>query len=316
MEKVLVQHQAPAGLVQWVRRRTSRAKTAKFMGHGGVSLILATGSAGMVTAAYSSGTPALGVGPGNAPCYVAADADIEAAAAGIVSSKPYDNGLICGAEHNLVVDEEVRDAFVPALEGHGAAVLNAEETRRFIAAAVGPGGHTFVGRVIGQSAQAIADSVGISRSYLIKLIVVPAAADAIEQGSPLAKEKLAPLLSLFTVHGEDDGFALCRRILAAHGTGHTAVIHTRLPERAARFGLAMPASRIIVNGPAVQGVSGVTSGLVPSYVLGCGTWGGNSTTDNVSYRNLQNIKRLAHFLPPAAPEGIGPPLRTHDTPPG
>jgi acetaldehyde dehydrogenase/alcohol dehydrogenase len=316
MEKVLVQHQAPRALLQWVRRRTSRTKTAKFMGHEGVSLVLATGSAGMVAAAYSSGTPALGVGPGNAPCYIAADADIETAAFGIISSKPYDNGLICGAEHNLVVDEEVRDAFVPALERHGAAVLNAEETRRFIAAAVGPDGRAFVGRVIGQSAQAIADRVGISRSYPIKLIVVPAAVDAVEQGSPLAKEKLAPLLSLFTVHGEDDGFALCRRILVAHGAGHTAVIHTRLPERAARFGLAMPASRIIVNGPAVQGVSGVTSGLVPSYVLGCGTWGGNSTTDNVSYRNLQNIKRLAHFLPPAATGGIGSPLRTHDTPLG
>jgi acyl-CoA reductase-like NAD-dependent aldehyde dehydrogenase len=303
VEKVLAQHQAPAGLVQWVRQRTSRAKTAKFMSHDGVSLILATGSAGMVTAAYSSGTPALGVGPGNAPCYIAADADIEAAASGVVSSKPYDNGLICGAEHNLVVDEKVRDVFAAALERHGAAVLNAEETRQFIAAALGPDGHAFVHRVIGQSAQAIAGSVGISRSYPIKLIVVPVAADVIEQGSPLAREKLAPLLSLFTVHGEDDGFALCRRILLGHGAGHTAVIHTRLPERADRFGLAMPASRIIVNGPAVQGVSGVTSGLVPSYVLGCGTWGGNSTTDNVSYRNLQNIKRLARFLSPEAGPG-------------
>ena len=303
MEKVLAQHQAPAGIMQWVRRRTSRAKTAKFMSHDGVSLVLATGGAGMVTAAYRSGTPALGVGPGNAPCYVAADADIEAAGFGIVSSKPYDNGLICGAEHNLVVDEGVRDALVAALVRHGAAVLDAEEATRFMAATVRPNGQDFVGRVIGQSAQTIADMVGISRSFPIKLIVVPVPVEAVGQGSPFAKEKLAPFLSLFTVHGEEEGFALCRRILMGQGAGHTATIHSGSAERVDRFALAMPASRIIVNGPAVQGVSGVTSGLIPSYVLGCGTWGGNSTTDNVSYRNLQNIKRLARFLPPDA--GVG-----------
>jgi acetaldehyde dehydrogenase/alcohol dehydrogenase len=298
MEKVLTQHQAPAGLMQWVRKRTSRAKTAKFMSHDGVSLILATGGAGMVTAAYRSGTPALGVGPGNAPCYVAADADIEAAAFGIVSSKPYDNGLICGAEHNLVVDEEVREAFVGALVRHGAAVLDAEEAARFAAGAVRPNGQDFVGRVIGQAAKEIAESVGISRSYPIKLIVVPVPVEAVGQSSPFAKEKLAPVLSLFTVRGEGEAFDLCRRILRGQGAGHTAIVHSASAERVDRFALAMPASRIIVNGPAVQGVSGVTSGLIPSYVLGCGTWGGNSTTDNVSYRNLQNIKRLARFLPP------------------
>jgi acetaldehyde dehydrogenase/alcohol dehydrogenase len=303
MEKVLAQHQAPPGLMQWVRKRTSRAKTAKFMSHDGVSLVMATGGAGMVTAAYRSGTPALGVGPGNAPCYVAADADIEAAAFGVVSSKPYDNGLICGAEHNLVVDAEVRDAFTAALTRHGAAVLDADEVARFAAAAIRPNGQDFVGRIIGQTAQAIADSVGISRSHPIKLIVVPVPVEAVEQGSPFAKEKLAPFLSLFTVRGEEEGFALSGRILIGQGAGHTAIVHSASTERVDRFALAMPASRIIVNGPAVQGVSGVTSGLIPSYVLGCGTWGGNSTTDNVSYRNLQNIKRLARFVPPDV--GVG-----------
>ena len=308
MEKVLTQHRAPPELMQWVRKRTSRAKTAKFMSHDGVSLVLATGGAGMVTAAYRSGTPALGVGSGNAPCYIAADADIEAAAFGIVSSKPYDNGLICGAEHNLVVDEEVCGALAAALERHGAAVLDAAEVKRFAAAAVKPNGRDFVGLMIGQSAKSIADAVGISRSYPIKLIVVPVPVDAVDQGSPFAKEKLAPFLSLFTARGEDDAVALCLRILAGQGAGHTAIIHSRSPERVARFGLTVPASRIIVNGPGVQGVSGVTSGLVPSYTLGCGTWGGNSTTDNVTYRNLQNIKRLAHFVSPspgAAPGAAG-----------
>ncbi|MCX7310743.1 MAG: aldehyde dehydrogenase family protein [Alphaproteobacteria bacterium] len=301
MENVLAHHGAPDGLMQWVRKRTSRAKTAKFMSHDGVSLVLATGGAGMVTVAYRSGTPALGVGPGNAPCYIAADADIEAVAFGIVSSKPYDNGLICGAEHNLVVDDAVRAALIAALERHGTAVLSAGEAEKVAAVAIRPNGGEFAGRIIGQAASTIAEFAGIARPYPIQLIVVPATVDAVEQGSPFAKEKLAPVLSLFTVRGEDEAFALSRRILAGQGAGHTAIIHSRSPERIDRFGLAMPASRIIANGPAVQGVSGVTSGLVPSYVLGCGTWGGNSTTDNVSYRNLQNIKRLAHFVPPVQP---------------
>lgn len=301
MESVLTQHRVPMYLMQWVRQRSSRSKTAKFMSHGGVSLILATGGAGMVTAAYRSGKPVLGVGPGNAPAYIAADADIEAAALAIISSKPYDNGLICGAEHNLVVDVEVRDALVVALERYGAAVLNPEEAKSFTTFAVQPNGHAFVSRIIGQAAKATADIFGIVRPNPIKLIVVPVPVDAVDRGSPFAKEKLAPLLSLFTVRGDEDAFTLCRRILAGQGAGHTAIIHTRSPERADRFGLAMPVSRILVNTPGVQGICGITTGLVPSYTLGCGTWGGNSTTDNVSYHNLQNIKRLAHIMTPAPP---------------
>jgi acetaldehyde dehydrogenase/alcohol dehydrogenase len=295
MQRALGENDAPTDLVQWVRQRSSRNRTAKFMSHPDVSLILATGGAGMVKAAYSSGTPAIGVGPGNTPVYVAADADIEAAARAIVASKPFDNGLICGAEHNLVVDAKVRDTFAAALERHGAAMLDPDEAKRFASGAIEPDGHAFVPKMIGQAAAAIADVVGITRSYPIKLIVVPAATEEVDRGTPLAHEKLAPLLSLFTVEGEEQALALCRGILAGQGAGHTAVIHTRSPERADRFGLAMPASRILVNSPAVQGIMGNTTGLVPSYTLGCGTFGGNSTTDNVTYKNLLNIKRLAHF---------------------
>jgi acetaldehyde dehydrogenase/alcohol dehydrogenase len=151
-------------------------------------------------------------------------------------------------------------------------------------------------RLIGQDAQTIASFTGIERSYPVKLIVVPVSIDEVERKSPFAREKLAPLLSLFAVDGEADAFALCRGILAAQGAGHTAIVHTRSSERAGRFGLAMPAGRILVNLPAVQGICGIATGLVPSYTLGCGTFGGNSTTDNVSYRNLQNIKRLAHAV--------------------
>ena len=305
MERVLEQQGVPPDLLQWVRQRSSRAKTARFMSHPHVSLILATGGAGMVTAAYSSGTPALGVGPGNAPAYIAGDADVDAAALCIASSKPYDNGLICGAEHNLVVDATVRETFIAALERHGAAVLNPNEAHGFAARAVASDGRAFVPQMIGQAAASIAAVAGITRPYPIKLIVVPAGTEEVDRGGPLAHEKLAPLLSLFTVAGEEAAIDLCRRILAGQGAGHTAIVHTRSEALADRFGLAMPASRILVNSPGVQGVSGTTTGLVPSFTLGCGTFGGNSTTDNVNYRNLQNIKRLARFT--GTPDDSAPP---------
>jgi acetaldehyde dehydrogenase/alcohol dehydrogenase len=219
MKSVLEQNRAPPDLLQWVRSRSSRHKTMRFMTHRDVSLILATGGAAMVEAAYSSGTPALGVGPGNCPAYIAADAEIDAAARAIVLSKPYDNGLICGAEHNLVVDASLREAFMTALERHGAAVLGTEETTRFISLTVEPSGRRFDPRIIGQAAQTIAGLVGIKREYPIKLIVVPSQLDAVEQFSALAGEKLAPVLSLFSVGTEEEALALCRRVLTFQGAG-------------------------------------------------------------------------------------------------
>jgi acetaldehyde dehydrogenase/alcohol dehydrogenase len=157
-------------------------------------------------------------------------------------------------------------------------------------------GRHFDRRIIGQAAQVIAEAVGIAREHDVKLIVVPSPSDAVDQQSALAGEKLAPVLSLFTVQTEDEALALCRRLLAFQGAGHTASIHTRSRDRAERFALLLPASRILVNSPAVQGICGMTTNLTPSFTLGCGTFGGNSTTDNVSYRNLQNIKRLAFVV--------------------
>lgn len=304
IERTLAEAGVPAHLVQWVRHRSSRSKTAQFMAHPSVSLILATGGSGMVKAAYRSGTPALGVGPGNAPVYIAADANVTAAAACIVASKPYDNGLICGAEHNLVVDAGVGEALVAALARQGAAVLTLEEVERLCRAVLRSDRKALRSTAIGQAAPIIARLACIERDYPIKLIVAPVSAGEVDGRTAFAREKLAPLLSLFTVDGEADAFALCRAILAVEGAGHTAVIHTRSPELADRFGLAMPAGRILLNVPAVQGISGIATGLVPSYTLGSGTFGGNSTTDNVSYRNLQNLKRLARAVAPA-PEAPG-----------
>jgi acyl-CoA reductase-like NAD-dependent aldehyde dehydrogenase len=304
IHRVLEAEGAPADLVLWVKKRGSRKLTQQFMKHPDVSLILATGGAAMVQAAYSSGTPALGVGPGNAPCWIAPDADLAAAAGAIVMSKSFDNGVICGAEHNLVVDVSVRDDFVGQLESAGAAVLAPEEAERFLAAAVDPATNRFRGEMVGQTAATIAAFTGVERPYEIKVIVVPGTWDG--EDSPLAGEKMTPVLSFFDVADDDEAIALSRRLLGYMGSGHTSIVHSQDPDRIARFGASMPTSRILANSPGAHGVFGVTTGLVPSLTLGCGTFGGNSTTDNVSFKNLRNVKRLARVIQPGAGDADHP----------
>jgi acyl-CoA reductase-like NAD-dependent aldehyde dehydrogenase len=297
IQQALVDAGAPKDLVQWIPKRTSRKKTAMYLGHPGVSLVLATGGSGMVKAAYSSGTPAIGVGPANTPVFIGADADPAQVAASVVMSKSFDNGLICGAEHNLIVEQSLRARLVEELEKAGAAVLTPEETKRFVMTAVDPANGHWRGQIVGQAAQAIAGFMKITRPFPIKVLIVPT--EEVSARNPLAGEKIFPVLSLFTARDAQDGVSKARQLLAFHGAGHTAGIHSRDPQLIEQFGREMPVGRILVNSPSVQGVVGVTSGLDPSFTLGCGTFGGNSTTDNVSYRNLLNIKRLAHVVPPA-----------------
>jgi acetaldehyde dehydrogenase/alcohol dehydrogenase len=278
--------------------------TTLMMRHSGVSLILATGGTSMVRAAYSSGKPAIGVGPGNVPALVAADADIEHAARCIVMSKSFDNGLICGSENHVVVNARGRAALVEALERNGAAVLAPEEVFRFSAAVIDPEHGGFAARAIGQSARRIAKATGIERPYAIKVIVVPI--DRISHDNPFAREKLMPVASLVTAASDEAGIALCHELLKIEGIGHSAVIHSRDKALIDRFSAALPVSRVLVNCPASQGVGGLCSGLLPSFTLGCGTFGGNSTTDNVSYHNLFNIKRVAEFVAPPDWQGGTP----------
>jgi acyl-CoA reductase-like NAD-dependent aldehyde dehydrogenase len=287
---VLAAHEAPVALLQSVER-ASRTRTAMFMRHPQVALILATGGTAMVKAAYSSGTPAIGVGSGNVPALVCADADPAAAAAAVVQSKAFDHGIICGSEDNLVVDVAVGVPFRAALEAAGAAVCGEEETARVVAAAFDPGDGHLRRDTLGQSAQAIAEAAGVARDRPVRVLVLPLGLDQVD--GPLGREKLAPLLSLFGVDGTDQGLEVCRRLLANQGAGHTAVIHTGDQALQQRFAEEVPASRVLVNGPATHGCIGVGNGLTPSLTLGCGTFGGNSTTDNVTYTNLLNIKRLA-----------------------
>ncbi len=293
IQQVLRQHGAPSDLVQWVVSRSSRRTTTALMRHPDVGLVLATGGPAMVKAAYSSGTPAIGVGPGNAPVLISADADIGHAARSAVLSKSFDNGLICAAENNLVVEARVRARLIVELERAGAAVLTLEETARFLRTALDPQKRRFQPSIIGQDAATLAELAGIQRRYPIQLLVIPTELVAAE--NCLAAEKLAPVLSLFTVADADEGLRVCRALLAIDGSGHTAIIHTRNAELSERFAAAMPASRILVNSPGTHGVIGLTTGLMPSMTLGCGTFGGTSTTDNITYRHLLNIKRIAYY---------------------
>jgi acyl-CoA reductase-like NAD-dependent aldehyde dehydrogenase len=271
---------APADLVQWLGSGGSREMTAALMGHRDVGLVLATGGRDMVRAAYTSGNPAIGVGPGNAPALVSVDADLRHVARSIVLSKSFDNGLICGAENHLVVESSAREQLVAALQREGAAVLTDAESSRLRAAVEDPGTGRLSTSAVGQDAETLAAFAHMNRPSGVRILVVPAT--AVVARDYLPGEKLAPVVSLFTVPDIDEGIRVCRALLDVEGIGHTAVIHTQNNALVQRFAASMPASRILVNSPATQGLLGLTTGLVPSLTLGCGTWGGTSTTNSVT----------------------------------
>jgi acetaldehyde dehydrogenase / alcohol dehydrogenase len=284
---------APIDLVQWLGPGSSQQTVAALMSHKHVGMLLATGGQAMVQAAYRSGKPAIGVGPGNAPTLILADADLTHAALSTVQSKSFDNGLICGAENHLVVEARVRARLIAELEQQGAAVLTSDESAAFLDAAVSPETHRFRPEVVGQDAATLAKLARIERPYHIKLLVIPT--ESLVAENYLAAEKLAPVVSLFTVADLHEGLEVCRRLLEIDGAGHTAVIHTRDSELSRFFAAEIPASRILVNSPATQGLMGLTTGMVPSLTLGCGTWGGSSTTNSITYRDLLNIKHVAYY---------------------
>ena len=293
IQRVLRDAGAPTELVQWLGANSSRATTTALMSHSDVGMVLATGGHAMVQAAYRSGTPAIGVGPGNAPVLISADADLRHAARSIVLSKSFDNGLICGAENHLVVEASARGRLIAELIQRGAAILTKVESARFRDAAVSPQTNRLLSTIIGQDAAMLARLANIERPYGIQLLVIPT--EIVGTTNYLAAEKLAPVVSLFEVADVHEGMRVCRALLDVDGAGHTAIIHSRSGDLIERFA-TMPVSRILVNSPATQGLLGLTTGLVPSLTLGCGTWGGTSTTNSVTYRDLLNITRVAYDI--------------------
>jgi acetaldehyde dehydrogenase (acetylating) len=280
---------APEGIIGWITKPTMDA-TQGLMQHRDVNLILATGGGALVRAAYSSAKPAYGVGPGNVPCYIEKTADIQKAVKRIVDSKTFDNGTICATEQALVVDRNIRDIVIREFKNHGAYFLNDDEKQKLEKVIASNG--KLNPKIVGRYANVIAKMAGIDVPKETRILI----ADETKVGKefPFSIEKLAPIFPFYTVDGEEQAINICDQLLALGGRGHSLALHTSDEDVIRRFSLHMPVSRLLVNTPSSVGAVGGTTGLKPSLTLGCGSFGGNITGDNISAEHLINIKRIAH----------------------
>jgi acetaldehyde dehydrogenase (acetylating) len=290
---------APAGSINWMSA-VSLEGTQELMKHRDVAVILATGGMGLVRAAYSAGKPAYGVGPGNAPCYVEESADLAKAADDIIIGKSFDNGVLCSSPNSVVVDRAVADEVKRQFVGHGGYFLKPDEAARLAAVLVTPQ-RLPNPKFVGKSAIHIAGELGIAVPTGTRALI--AELEGVGRDYPLSIEKLCPVLSYYVVADWRQGCERCIQILRYGGMGHTMSIHSRNEDVILQFGLKKPAFRIVVNTPTTHGSIGLTTGLDPSMTLGCGGWGGNITSDNISPRHLLNIKRLAYETRPALRRG-------------
>ncbi|MFF5721352.1 bifunctional acetaldehyde-CoA/alcohol dehydrogenase [Streptomyces buecherae] len=285
---------APEHCVQWVEEPSIEA-TGLLMRHVGVALILATGGNGMVKAAYSAGKPAVGVGAGNVPAYVHRSADLRRAVNDLVLSKSFDNGMICASEQAVILDDDVYAAALAEFRTLHAHVATPEEKRRleaylFPAPAAGQEPRVNA-EAVGQSAAWIAEKAGFTVPEDTSLLLVEA--EGVGPEEPLTREKLCPVLAVLRAGTTDQGFQRAAEMVAFHGQGHSAVIHTGDPGLAEEYGRRMKTVRVIVNAPSSQGaIGGIYNRLLPSLTLGCGSWGSTSVSDNVSTAQLLNIKRV------------------------
>ncbi len=282
---------APENCIQWIESPSVEA-TSLLMNHPGVSLILATGGSGMVKSAYSAGKPALGVGPGNVPCYIEKTAKVERACTDLIMSKTFDNGMICASEQAVIVDNDISKQFEDIMKNNGCYFLKQKEIDLVSNYLFDKERGKLNPQVVGMSAYNIAKNAGVSVEESTKLLI----AKLPEVGShyPLSKEKLSPVLAYFTVKDSKEGFKVANDMLVMGGLGHTAVIHTSNNKLMENYGKEMKVGRIIVNSPSSQGAIGdIYNTNTPSLTLGCGSYGRNSTTSNVSTVNLINKKRVA-----------------------
>ncbi len=292
---------APEGTVSCMTTVTLEG-TQELMRRQEVAVVLATGGLGLVRAAYSSGKPAYGVGPGNAPAYIERTADLPKAVADIITGKTFDNGLLCSSENSVVVDEAIAGEVRREFERQGGYFLNGDEESRLAAALVTPERLPNTA-LVGKTALMIAERVQIDVPADTRVLIVPL--DGVGRDYPLSIEKLCPVLSFYVVADWRAGCVRCQEILRYGGMGHTMSIHSRDEKVILEFGLRKSAFRIVVNTPTTLGSIGMTTGLDPSMTLGCGGYGGNITSDNITPRHLLNIKRLAYEIRP-----VGPPART------
>lgn len=282
---------APENCIQWVEK-PSIEKTNELMNHKKISLILATGGSGMVRAAYSAGKPALGVGPGNVPCYIEKSADIKTSVTDIVISKTFDNGMICASEQSIVVDEVISAQVISYMKELKCHFLSKEEIKKLEKAVINPQTGGVNPNIVGQSAYAIATIAGIDTPPDTKILI--AELPGIGRQYPLSAEKLSPILSFYKAKDSKQGIELCDKIVRFGGLGHSAVIHSNNDDVIKEFSSVMKTGRLIINQPSSQGAIGdVYNTYMPSLTLGCGSFGHNTTTSNITAVNLINKKRVA-----------------------
>ena len=283
---------APADIVQSISLTTIDA-TNTLLKSRDIGVILATGGEAMVRAAYSSGNPAIGVGPGNGPAYIERTADIPLAVKRIFDSKTFDNGTICASEQSIVTEKCIKDKVVEEVKKQGGYFLNAEETKKlsgFILRANG----TMNPKIVGKSAKVIADMAGFSIPEGTRVLV--SEQTTVAKDNPYSREKLCPILAFYTEPSWEAACERCMQILYNEGVGHTMTIHSQDKNVIREFALKKPVSRLLVNTPGALGGTGATTALAPALTLGCGAVGGSATSDNITPLNLINIRRVAYGI--------------------
>ncbi|MCC3379749.1 bifunctional acetaldehyde-CoA/alcohol dehydrogenase [Paenibacillus farraposensis] len=286
-----VKHGAPADCIQWIEA-PSMDKTNSLMNHPDVALILATGGSGMVKAAYSCGKPALGVGPGNVPCFIEKTADLKQAVNDLILSKSFDNGMICASEQAVIIEEPIFEQVKKLMIANGCYFVNKEEAAKLTQGAMNVEKCAVNPAIVGQSAVKIAEMSGITVPAGTKILV--AEIEGVGTKYPLSAEKLSPVLACYKVKNAEQGIQRAAEVVEFGGMGHSSAIHSNNEDVIARFANRLQTGRIIVNAPSTHGAIGdIYNTNLPSLTLGCGSYGRNSTSSNVSAVNLINVKRVA-----------------------
>ena len=292
LAQAAVEAGAPEGIVQCLSD-ASLPGTNELMKHKLTGVILSTGGAGIVRAAYSSGKPALGVGPGNVAVLIEASADVDKAVAFVVDGKSFDYGTVCSSEQTVVAEATNRDPILAALKANGAFLCN-EQQREVLQKLLIKPNFGINPDCVGQAPGKIAQMAGFSVPEGTRILV--AELDGVGREHPMSAEKLSPVLAVYFVRDFAESLDACETILNFGGRGHTTVIYSHNDERILEFGLRMPAFRVLVNTPAPQGSTGITTNLFPAMTLGCGAIAGNVTSDNIGPMHLINIKRIAYHV--------------------
>ena len=288
MHEAAVAAGAPANIIGCISMPTMEATNA-LMASKEVKMIIATGGPGMVKASYSAGKPALGVGAGNCPAYIEKTANVPQAVSNILASKTFDYGTICASEQSVIVEECNRAQVVEEFTKQGAYFMTADETAK-VCALLFKNGHAMNAKFVGRSPQVIASAAGFTVPDSIRVLI--GEQHGVGPEDPLSYEKLTSVLAFYTAKDWNEACELCIKLLQ-NGIGHSMSIHTEDRDMVMKF-TKKPASRILVNTGSTQGAVGASTGLLPSFTLGCGTWGGSSVSENVSPLHLINIKRVAY----------------------